>query len=181
MEYMELAVAEDGFGIVGKAVQSGTRMKALQKAGALRHGPTAVSLPSASLPDKSLTALAESLASDIKEIDKAFEKGTDTYLLNRYILTHFNSRTYKAKEEHFFNSEAEYILGGELTDRKNEKRVEMALKAMRFPLQILLIYTAILPEKGRNARYGRDTHAGCRGACDSGTARVDMGVCGVRQ
>ncbi len=107
--------------VCGKAVQSGTEDESITESRSLRHGPTAVSLPSASLPDKSLTALAESLASDIKEIDKAFEKGTDTYLLNRYILTHFNSRTYKAKEEHFFNSEAEYILGGELTDRGKMK------------------------------------------------------------
>ena len=140
LEYMELAVAEDGFGM-WKGGTERDEDESITESRSLRHGPTAVSLPSASLPDKSLTALAESLASDIKEIDKAFEKGTDTYLLNRYILTHFNSRTYKAKEEHFFNSEAEYILGGELTDRKNEKRVEMALKAMRFPLNLAHIYS----------------------------------------
>ena len=84
LEYMELAVAEDGFGM-WKGGTERDEDESITESRSLRHGPTAVSLPSASLPDKSLTALAESLASDIKEIDKAFEKGTDTYLLNRYI------------------------------------------------------------------------------------------------
>jgi hypothetical protein len=140
LEYMELAVAEDGFAMW----KSGTEKDINEtdtEGRSLKHGPTAVSLPSAALPDKSLTALAESAASNVKEIDKAFEKGTEAYLINKYILTHFNSKTYKAESEHFFNNEAEYILGGELTDRKNEKRVEMALKAMRFPLNLAHIYS----------------------------------------
>ena len=83
LEYMELAVAEDGFGM-WKGGTERDEDESITESRSLRHGPTAVSLPSASLPDKSLTALAESLASDIKEIDKAFEKGTDTYLLNRF-------------------------------------------------------------------------------------------------
>ena len=107
----------------------------------LRHGPTAASLPSSSVPDESLTAVARSIADNIKEADKAFVEGTERYMINRYITDTFNSRTRAVSKEHFFRNEVEYILGGELSDRKNEKRVEMALKAMRFPLNLAHIYS----------------------------------------
>ncbi len=68
--------------------------------------------------------------------------------MNQYILHYFNNKNAVADGEHFFQNEVEYILGGELSDRKNEKRVEIALKAMRFPLNLAHIYAD--PEK-RNA------------------------------
>ncbi len=84
--------------------------------------------------------MAQSIADNIKEADKAFVKGTEQYLINRYVTDMFNSRISAVSTEHFFRNEVEYILGGELSDRKNEKRVEMALKAMRFPLNLAHIY-----------------------------------------
>ena len=107
----------------------------------LRHGPTIVSLPSGQIPRKSLTALAESIAEKGDQAGEAFATGTEQYLLGSYILTHFNHKNHAVDPEHFFRNEAEYILGGELSDRKNEKRVEMALKAMRFPLNLAHIYS----------------------------------------
>ena len=107
----------------------------------LNHGPTIVSLPSANIPSKELTAVAESIADKLSEVDKAFEVGTESYLINSYITEHFNSRGYMKSEDHFFCNEVEYILGGELSDRKNEKRVEMALKAMRFPINLAYLYS----------------------------------------
>lgn len=107
----------------------------------LRHGPTIASLPSSNLPDRSLTATAEALADKASEVDKAFKSGTDTYLINRYVFEHFNSRVHVADSGHFFKNEAEYILGGELSDKKNEKRVEIALKAMRFPINMAYLYS----------------------------------------
>ena len=107
----------------------------------LRHGPTIVSLPSYSVPEKSLTQLARNIAENEKNIEKVFKKGTEKYSINRYILSCFNNRVYKIDENHFFKNEAEYILGGEKSDRKNEKRVEMALKAMRIPLNLAHIYS----------------------------------------
>ncbi len=111
----------------------------------LRHGPTITSLPSASIPKRSLTAAAEAIADKADEVEGAFESGTDAYLINRYILSHFNNKEHTADTDHFFRNEAEYILGGELSDRKNEKRVEMALKAMRFPINMAYLHSD--PEK----------------------------------
>lgn len=106
----------------------------------LRHGATLASLPSARMPEKSLTAMAESLAGKATEVKQAFQAGTEHYLLNRYAFIHFNSRNHAVNTEHFFKNEVEYILGGETSDRKNEKRVELALKAMRFPINLAHLY-----------------------------------------
>lgn len=115
------------------------------EARALRHGPTIASLPSADLPDSGLTQMAESLAGKVSSVDKAFEEGTDSFLINRYVVSRFNSRVNAVDTNHFFRSEIEYILGGENDDKKNEKRVEMALKAMRFPINMAHLYSD--PEK----------------------------------
>lgn len=105
----------------------------------LKHGPTIASLPSADVPRRNLTSMAESLVEKAKDFDMVFKEGSDDYIINIYILNHFNNRNKVVSETHFFKNEAEYILGGELTDRKNEKRVEMAFKAMRFLLNLSFI------------------------------------------
>ncbi|MBQ4595422.1 MAG: hypothetical protein IJB14_00500 [Firmicutes bacterium] len=111
----------------------------------LRYGPAISSLPSATIPKKSLTAMAESLADKADDVKAAFVSGTETYMISNYILGHFNSGVHIADNKHFFKNEVEYILGGELSDKKNEKRVEMALKAMRFPINMAYLYAD--PEK----------------------------------
>lgn len=111
----------------------------------LRYGPAISSLPSASVPKKSLTTMAESLADKADDVKAAFRSGTENYMLNSYIFNHFNSSVYAADSKHFFKNEVEYILGGELSDKKNEKRVEIALKAMRFPIN--MAYLCSDPEK----------------------------------
>ncbi len=137
MEYMKYA---ETAGVMKEFVYGKEQQAPSQESRTLRHGPTIASLPSAKLPSKSLTALAESIADKTGDIEGAFASGTENYLLNRYILTHFNSRNHGQYDNHFFQNEVEYVLGGELSDRKNEKRVEMALKAMRFPLNLAHIY-----------------------------------------
>lgn len=144
LEYMKLAVAEDGF-TPGRDDTETDDAEDIAQCRTLRHGPTSVSLPSVALPDKSLTSAAEAIAGKLGEVDRAFEAGTETYMIDSYILSKFNSRSRMADREHFFRNEVEYILGGELSDRKNEKRVELALKAMRFPLNLAHIYKD--PEK----------------------------------
>lgn len=137
---MKLAYAEDRLDTLTEDAAEGSAENAMENR-TLRHGPTAASLPSSSVPDESLTAVARSIADNIKEADKAFVEGTERYMINRYITDTFNSRTRAVSKGHFFRNEVEYILGGELSDRKNEKRVEMALKAMRFPLNLAHIYS----------------------------------------
>ena len=106
----------------------------------LLHGPTVASLPSAQVPEKSLTALAGSIGENISDVKEAFREGSEKYLINRYILSYFNRRTHAVSEKHFFKNEVEYILGGKMTDRKNERKVKIALEALRFPANLAHIY-----------------------------------------
>lgn len=106
----------------------------------LKHGPTIASLPSAVIPKKNLSALAESLANKAKDVEAAFESGSESFLVNKYIFDTFNSSSHISDKNHFFRNEVEYILAGEMTDKKNAKRVEMALKAMRFPINMAHLY-----------------------------------------
>lgn len=41
--------------------------------------------------------------------------------MNQYILHYFNNKNTVADGEHFFQNEVEYILGGELSDRKEKE------------------------------------------------------------
>lgn len=144
LEYMKLANAEDGFDI-GKSGAAEDNEGNNMENRSLRHGPTIVSLPSAAMPKKSLSALAESIAENLQDVENVFVSGSETYMIDRYIFKYFNSRATAVNTEHFFKNEAEYILAGELSDKKNEKRVEIALKAMRFALNLAHIYED--PEK----------------------------------
>lgn len=138
LEHMKTAEAEG----VLKNINNGDEQKGnLMMQRNLRHGPTIVSLPSGIVEKRNLTALAEQIAESEKDISKAFEEGTEKYSLTSYLFLHFNSRTNAVNEEHFFRSEIEYVLGGELSDKRNEKRVELALKAMRFVLNLAHIYS----------------------------------------
>ena len=94
LEYMELASAE-GRSDVRRSDTEKERSDEISENRILKHGPTALSLPSAAIPDKSLTSTAESAADNIKEIKNVFKKGTDTYMINQYILKHFNNKNKK--------------------------------------------------------------------------------------
>lgn len=111
----------------------------------LRHGPTIVSLPSRQLPDKNIVQRAEAAASGLKDPSRVFRKGTDNYILDSYVLSHFNGDRTFISEEHFFDNEVEYILSGKLSDEANIKRTDLALKAIRFPANLAHIYAD--PEK----------------------------------
>lgn len=142
LEHIKFAEAQ---GVIGKLTGTAKTEKNNIPLRTLKHAPTIVSLPSSDMPKSGLTALAESIAEKASDIDNAFKEGTEGYLINQYIFSYFNNKNEKISSEHFFKNEAEYILGGELSDRKNEKRVEMALKAMRFSLNLAHIYAD--PEK----------------------------------
>ena len=107
----------------------------------LRNGAAIASLPSSDLPKQSLTAMAESIADNVSDINKVFKEGTENFLFDSYITNLFNSRTNKISDKHFFKNEVEYILGGELSDEGNEQKVKMAVSAMRMPLNLIHIYS----------------------------------------
>lgn len=136
LDYMKIIKAEDL--IKGSSGDSNTETAENRT---LNHGPTIVSLPSNNIPSKGLTAVAESISNKLSEVDNVFKTGTEEYLINGYILEHFNSKGNTNAKTHFFSCEVEYILGGELSDLKNQKKVEMALKAMRFPINLAYLYS----------------------------------------
>lgn len=138
IEHMKIAEVE---GLLKAAVGGDKKEENMMEERSLRHGPTVVSLPSGMVPGKKLTTLAAEIAESVTDAEEAFREGTEKYLMNCYIMMYFNNRTRQNDAEHFFRNEAEYILAGELSDRKNEKRVEIALKAMRFPLNLAHIYS----------------------------------------
>lgn len=111
----------------------------------LRHGPTITSLPSRSIPDKSIVSTAEKLADNLKKPELIFRSGTANYMLDSYILQKFNNDSCAADTNHFFKDEVEYVICGELSDEKNMKKTDLALKALRIGLNLQHIYSD--PEK----------------------------------
>ena len=107
----------------------------------LRHGPTITSLPSRSLPDKSILVIAEKLAENLKNPKAIFRSGTNKYLMDSYILSKFDTDVSKADPEHFYAREVEYIICGELSDEKNQKKTDLALKVFRTGLNLTHIYS----------------------------------------
>ncbi len=107
----------------------------------LRNGAAIASLPSSDVPRQSLTAMAEFIADNVSDINKVFKEGTENYLFDSYITDVFNSKTDKVSDKHFFKNEVEYILGGELSDAENERKVKLAVSAMRLPLNLAHIYS----------------------------------------
>lgn len=111
----------------------------------LRHGPTITSLPSRQLPDKSIITSAEKLADNLKNPDAIFREETNRYLLDSYILRKFSNSSAASGSDHFFSNEVEYVICGELSDEKNARQTDLALKALRTGLNLSHIYSD--PEK----------------------------------
>lgn len=107
----------------------------------LRHGPTITSLPSRSIPDRSITIMAEKLAENLKNPKAIFKSGTDKFLTDSYILGKFNTDESIADSEHFYAREVEYIICGELSDEKNLKKTDLALRILRTGLNLTHIYS----------------------------------------
>ena len=107
----------------------------------LRNRSTMISLPSRGMPGSSLTGRATALAENITGVNDVFRTGTEEWLFDSYILSLFNDAGNVRAEDHFFRSEVEYILAGKMSDAENERAVEAAITAMRFPLNLIHIYT----------------------------------------
>ena len=80
------------------------------------------------MPDKSLSSIAGSIADNVKEADKAFKEGSEKDLLNRYILEKFNSRVDKITANTFSAAKRSTYWAERIPTRKNEKRIEIALR-----------------------------------------------------
>ena len=149
LEYMKTAGAIDAVGgAAGDKLSSGAAggSDLISEATALpertlRHGPTITSLPSHFLPDKNIVITVEKLAENMKNPKAIFRTGTSKYILDSYIFNKFNTDVNVADSEHFFAREVEYIICGELSDEKNLRKVDLALKVFRTGLNLSHIYS----------------------------------------
>ena len=111
----------------------------------LRHGPTIISLPSRALPEDDMIRTARRLGEHLSHPEAIFRTGTDKFFLAEYILRMFNRADSAQAEDHFFNSEVEYIICGRLSDEQNKRQTDLALEAIRSGLNMAHIYAD--PEK----------------------------------
>ena len=82
------------------------------------------------------------LKDQIKNADEILKNTSDTYLLDKYILSHFKCATGgPLKEKSFFEHETEYILMGNFSNKKNREQVETAVKVIRTAMNTAYLYT----------------------------------------
>ncbi len=111
----------------------------------LRHGPTITGLPSRAVPDTDIITTGRKLGENLTNPDAIFRTGTSKFIMSEYILQKFNCAETVRAADHFFSSEVEYIICGELSDVKNRRQTDLALEAVRTGLNITHIYSD--PEK----------------------------------
>jgi len=84
----------------------------------------------------------ERLKDQINSADEILESTSETYLLDKYILTHFkHAAGGPVSEKSFFEHEAEYILIGDFSNRKNREKVGQAVKLIRSAMNAAYLYT----------------------------------------
>lgn len=112
----------------------------------LRNGKVADYLPSSG-NDKAVTASAiASLLRGRMSASELFEKGTDSYIQNRYINAYFkNGMDGKGLGTTFFENEMEYLICAGLSDKENLNGVRNRIIGIREILNI--IYLNSDPEK----------------------------------
>ena len=142
LDYMK---SSGGAGLLQDALLDGEDTGGPMPDRTLRHGPTITSLPSRELPDSSLITSARKLGDHLTNPDAIFRTGSNKFFMAEYILQKFNRAENPRAEDHFFSSEVEYILCGELSDEKNRKQTDLALEGVRTGLNLSHIYSD--PEK----------------------------------
>ena len=111
----------------------------------LRHGPTITSLPSRAVPDSDIVTTAWKLGEGLTNPEAIFRTGSNKFFITEYILQKFNRTGSIRRPDHFFSSEVEYIISGELSDVQNKRQTDLALEAVRSGLNLTHIYSD--PEK----------------------------------
>jgi len=107
--------------------------------GVLRNETVIDSLPSKELGKSSdlIRRVTEGLSS-WKEV---FESGSDKFLVDQYIFQQFkNAQNGEVKRKTFFRNEAEYILMGDLSDKKNKKKFRDSVVLLRNAANYLFIF-----------------------------------------
>lgn len=107
----------------------------------LRHGPTKASLPSRTVPKRSLIDSAEALGETISHGQSVFNQAKWEYFLSGYVLQTFNSDVSMKDSTHFFRNEVEYILSGKYSDEENSVAAERLIRTLRTAPNLAHIYS----------------------------------------
>lgn len=109
----------------------------------LRNRKIINNLPSLPLKNdqESLFARAGKIGETLTSVENVFREGSETYLINQYILSHFkNASDQNMKGDTFFSNEVEYILEGDYRNKENLDGVKYALIALRSALNVSYLY-----------------------------------------
>lgn len=84
----------------------------------------------------------EAFKDSLRSVDSILSEASGTYLLDRYIITHFKYATGgPLNEPSFFQHEVEYILAGEYSNAFNKEKVETGLKTFRTAMNAAYLYS----------------------------------------
>ncbi|MEA4922804.1 MAG: DUF5702 domain-containing protein [Eubacteriaceae bacterium] len=144
IEYTKYAIArgyiKDILSSSGSAEHDGAAVDTEKSDRVLRSQSVKSSLPSGAVAGSG--NLLSTVKNAIGEADQVFRKGSDAYLMNRYIMSHFkNGSMQDLGRETFFKYEAEYIIEGEMDDNSNRKSFRNHMLLLRNAVNFAFIYT----------------------------------------
>ncbi len=139
LDYMKFAIAEE-------LLVPSRDSDPAEKKGAgrtLRNSRIIESLPSEPLNTQGIGFLewVKDITSQVGSIEKIFDETKDSYLINRYILSHFKYQTGGPQNDStFFENEVEYILEGNYRNQTNYANVRKGLVIFRSSLNAIYLY-----------------------------------------
>ncbi len=110
----------------------------------LRNQGLIHTLPSRPFKDggAGFTARIEALKDSVRSADGILSETSDTYRIDRYIMSHFRYATsVTVNYDAFFQHEVEYILIGDYSNKDNREKVEKTLKVFRTALNAAYLYS----------------------------------------
>ena len=108
--------------------------------GVLYNASAINSLPSYGRTSNSLLDRSKELIKSFTSVRDIVQKGTDSYLVNRYIDSKFRTLfSEEASNDNFFTGEQEYIACGLYSDEENRKSVRNRIIAMREVMNLAYI------------------------------------------
>lgn len=138
LDYMKAAIAEE-------LLNSGKRGERGEKKEdrTLRNRRIIDSLPSKPLKESSFgfAERIDEIKDQFENIGQIFDRSKETYLLDRYIMLKFkNALNDRVDEATFFENEAEYILQGDYSNKKNQAEVRRGIVLFRSSFNAAYLY-----------------------------------------
>lgn len=138
LDYMKAAIAEE-------LLNSGKRGERGQKKEdrTLRNRRIIDSLPSKPLKESSFgfAERIDEIKDQFENIGQIFDRSKETYRLDRYIMLKFkNALNDRVDEATFFENEAEYILQGDYSNKKNQAEVRRGIVLFRSSFNAAYLY-----------------------------------------